>query len=680
MARKQKSKKRDRSSQSQDASGFKPHVSPDEVLPELTPKVILLGILMSVVFGAANAYLGLKVGLTVSASIPAAVIGMGVLRGIFKQGSILETNMVQTIGSAGESLAAGVIFTVPAILILTREAGVKAKAMGVPPPPTPGAFKIFVIAAVGGLLGVLFMIPLRRFLIVKEHGKLPFPEGTACAEVQIAGQKGGNAAMSVFWGLTFGALYKLVMYLGTQGKMLSDHVSTMLPGIPKAQVGGALEASLLSVGFILGPGIGGQMLSGALVGWVVLIPLIAFLGAGNPSAVFPAGDPIAAMSAKAIWNNYIRYIGAGAVAFGGVLSLIKALPMIGATLSSGIFGGGSKARPVRTDEDLSGKTVLGSILVLAALVWFLPYFELSPAGVFCVVAFSFFFTTVSARIVGIVGSSSNPASGMTIATLLATALIFRFLGFSGLEGMTAAITVGSLVCIGICIGGDTSQDLKTGYLVGATPRLQQIGEVMGVIASAACIGGTIFLLDNAYTIGGDALPAPQANLMKLVVEGVMTGNLPWEFVFVGAGMGAAIECLGIGCLPFAVGLYLPFSLSSPIMLGGLLSWMFDVGLRNPAEKKAKKEKGVLLASGMIAGEATFGVFIAACVSFMQFLQGSSPETVTWIHETFWGWTKTDPSFAGLPHWHWPSLFVFGLLVLVFVDLYMSTRWKDEEGS
>lgn len=596
---------------------YRPKVGPDEVQDELTAQALILGILLSVIFGAANAYLGLKVGMTVSASIPAAVIGMGVLRGIFQRGTLLETNMVQTTGSAGESLAAGVIFTVPALILLSREFGM------VP----PDSMKIFAISCLGGILGVLFMIPLRKFLMVKEHGKLPFPEGTACAEVLSAGQEGGDAAKLVFFGLGFGAVYKLLMHFGEKLHLLVDEVTHVFSSLGKTAVGINLEASLLGVGFILGPQIAGTMLSGAVVGWLVLIPAIGFLGAEAVTPLYPSPVPIGEMGVWDIWNHYIRYIGAGAVAFGGVLSLFKALPMIFATLTSGIFGSSkSKETLLRTQQDLDTKYVLGGILAIGLLLLLLPYFNLSVPGVACLVFFSFFFTTVSARIVGIVGSSSNPASGMTIATLLATSLLLKFLGYTGQSGMMAAITIGSIVCIGICIGGDTSQDLKTGFLVGATPWKQQIGELVGVLSSALFVGFTLYLLDEAYVLGSKELAAPQASLMKLVVQGVMEGNLPWNFVFLGVFTGLAVELMGIGCLPFAVGLYLPIHLSTPIMIGGILRWAFEAFLKGN-EKTEKVDKGILLASGLIAGEALMGVLLAAFVAFGPKPALPWPETV-----------------------------------------------------
>lgn len=632
---------------------YRPRVSAEEDQPELTFQAIGLGVLLSIVFGAANAYLGLKVGMTVSASIPAAVIGMGVLRGIFKRGSLLETNMVQTTGSAGESLAAGVIFTVPALIILSKQYGLKA----------PGLVKIFALACLGGLLGVLFMIPLRRFLMVKEHGTLPFPEGTACAEVLCAGQQGGDAAKRVFVGLGVGAFYKILMFFGKKAHLLVDEVTQTIPALGTAAVGINLEASLLGVGFILGPQIGGFMMAGAVLGWLVFIPAIAFLAHAVPTPIYPSPVPIAEMGVFDLWNRYIRYIGAGAVAFGGVVSLFKAIPMILSTLTSGILGGvgGGGEAPVRTDHDLDIRLVLGGVAAIALVLLALPWFEVNAWGVLCLIFFSFFFTTVSARIVGIVGSSSNPASGMTIATLLATSLLLKSLGYTGTSGMMASITIGAIVCIGICIGGDTSQDLKTGFLVGATPWRQQVGELIGVLASAFFVGGTLFLLDQAYTLGSPELPAPQANLMALVVQGVMEGNLPWAFVSLGAFTGLAIELLGIGCLPFAVGLYLPFHLSSPIMIGGLIRWAYERWLRGPA-RKDKVDKGILLASGLIAGEALMGVILAAFIAW---------QTVGADKAAAAAAAAVEP-VVRLSHFqlHMFSLALFAMLMVLFVKLFL----------
>ncbi|MDK2919062.1 MAG: hypothetical protein PWQ37_1795 [Candidatus Petromonas sp.] len=583
---------------------FKPFISADKVLPEFTGTSIFLGILMAVVFGAANAYLGLKVGMTISASIPAAVISMGFIRGILKKESILENNMVQTIGSAGESLAAGAIFTLPALYIWTQEWGMGA----------PSLIRITAIALAGGILGVLFMVPLRKALIVNEHGVLPYPEGTACAEVLLAGEEGGEKARACFTGLGVGALYKFV-----QGglQLFPGDVETTIPGYEGAAIGGSAMPALLGVGFIIGPKISAYMLAGAVIGWLGLIPLIANIGSMGDIVMYPATDPISELGHWGIWDSYIRYVGAGAVAFGGIFSLIKSLPLIVQTFkdamkdySAGGVGGGS----LRTDKDMSMKLVLiGSLAVILAMMM-LPVIPVGFGGALLIAIFGFFFATVSSRIVGLVGSSSNPVSGMTIATLIVTAIVFKATGNDGQAGMIGTLTVGAIICIIAAMAGDTSQDLKTGFLVGATPFRQQYGELIGALASALAIGFVLTLLNNAWGFGSQELPAPQATLMRLVIEGVMGGNLPWALVFTGVGIGVAIELLGLPVLPIAIGLYLPIHLSTPIMVGGLVRGVLDKKQEKAGGEdagiKAKIESGILYASGLIAGEGLIGIILA----------------------------------------------------------------------
>lgn len=626
---------------------FEPYVPDHVVQPELTVRACLLGVLLAIVFGAANAYVGLKVGMTVAASIPAAVIGMAVLRGVLRTGTVLETNTVQNIGSAGESLAAGVIFTVPAMIILCREAGLAP----------PSSLKIFCLAITGGFLGTLSMIPLRRVLCVEEHGTLPYPEGTACAKVLIAGDQKGASALMVLVGLFSGFIYRSAMFVGKMGEQLRDEILFVVSPAKRLAVGLNLEASLLGVGFILGPEVAAFMLSGAVISALVLTPLIAYFGLGLAAPLAPAAVPIAELDAMGIWSKYIRYIGAGAVAFGGMLSLVRSLPMIGSSLVAAFrrsTGAADAAR--RTETDLPLQVVAGGILGCAILVLMVPYFGLGILGTVCLVMFSFLFTTVSARIVGLVGSSSNPASGMTIATLLATSFLFLQAGYEGTGGMLAAMTVGSVVCVGICIGGDTSQDLKTGFLVGATPWRQELAQLLGVLGSAAVVGWTLFVLDAAYPFGSPkGLAAPQANLMLLVVKGVMSGSLPWDLVGFGAALAAAVELLGIGCLPFAVGLYLPSGLSTTIMVGALMRMAFDAWLKGP-DGEAKTEEGVLLASGIIAGEALVGVGGA---TWLAYTGRHVPEL------------PTDP--------HGLSIGLFLVLLLPFLNLLFSSRRKPVKG-
>ncbi|MDK2800680.1 MAG: hypothetical protein PWP27_2172 [Clostridiales bacterium] len=583
---------------------FKPFIPAGKIMPEFTGTSIILGIILATVFGAANAYLGLRVGMTISASIPAAVISMGIIRGILRKESILENNMVQTIGSAGESLAAGAIFTIPALYIWMNEWN-----MG-----TPNLITIMVIALCGGILGVLFMIPLRKALIVNEHGTLPYPEGTACAEVLLAGEEGGDKAKSVFTGLGIGALYK---FIADGLKLFPSKIETTIPGINRGAIGGDVLPALLGVGFIIGPRIAAYMLAGAVVGWLAIIPLISHIGNISEIIMYPASIPISELDHWGIWDNYIRYVGAGAVAFGGIFSLIKSLPLIVSTFkeaikdySKGIGGNSTK----RTDADMPMKFVLIGILVVVLAMMMLPIIPVGISGALLIAVFGFFFATVSSRLVGLVGSSSNPVSGMTIATLIITAIVFKATGNDGQTGMLATLTVGSIICIIAAMAGDTSQDLKTGFLVGATPYKQQSGELIGAVASALTIGIVLMILNNAWGFGSSELPAPQATLMRLVIEGVMGGNLPWALIFTGAGIGIAIEMLGIPVLPFAVGLYLPIHLSTPIMVGGVLRGILDKHLNkknaDEASIKDKIEGGILYSSGLIAGEGLVGIILA----------------------------------------------------------------------
>ena len=583
-------------------NNFKPYVPAEKTLPEFTATSVILGILLAVLFGGANAYLGLRVGMTVSASIPAAVISMGVIRVILKKDSVLENNMVQTIGSAGESVAAGAIFTMPALFLWAAEWGTSA----------PSLPEIAIIAAIGGCLGVLFMVPLRKALIVQEHGVLPYPEGQACAEVLLAGEEGGDKAGIVFKGLGLAALYKFV----ADGlKLFPSEVHYEIPAYKGSGFGIDVLPALLGVGYICGTKISSYLFAGGVLGWFVLMPLIVLFG--QNVTLFPAEVSVAELYAAggsfAIWSNYIKYIGAGAVAAGGVISLIKSLPLIVRTFRDAMKGYGKSGTgsDLRTDKDLSMKFIVIGIVALALIIWLVPIVPVNLFSAFLIVIFGFFFATVSSRMVGLIGSSNNPVSGMTIATLLITAMILKATGQVGQAGMTAAIAIGSVICITAAIAGDTSQDLKTGYIVGATPWRQQIGELIGVIASAIAIGGILYLLNAAWGYGSTELPAPQATLMKMIVEGVMGGNLPWNLVFAGAFIGIVVEVLGIPVLPFAVGLYLPIHLSTPMMIGGLVRLFLEK--RKNMDEKAKKDmidNGVLYCSGLIAGEGLIGILLA----------------------------------------------------------------------
>ncbi len=583
---------------------FKPYIPAEKITPELTVTSIIMGILLAVIFGAANAYLGLRVGMTVSASIPAAVISMGVIRVIMRKNSILESNVVQTIGSAGESLAAGAIFTLPALFLWAKD-GVMTK---------PDFVEITVIALLGGLLGVFFMVPLRNALIVKEHGILPYPEGQACAEVLLAGEEGGANATTVFAGMGIAAAFKFII----DGlKLVPSEVAYRFKGVKafKGEIGTQIYPAVMSVGYICGPKISSYMFAGGVISWMVLIPLIVLFGSGiimYPGEV-TIGEIFKADGASGIWSSYIRYIGAGALAAGGIISLVKSLPLIATTFAGAmksLKGGIGSTSTKRTEKDMNMTVVLLAILALTLLVWLVPAVPVSLIGAIIVVIFGFFFATVSSRMVGLVGSSNNPVSGMAIATLLIATLILKLTGDTGAHGMRGAIAIGSIICIVAAISGDTSQDLKTGYLLGSTPKKQQIGELIGVVASAVAIGAVLNLLDNAWGFGSKELGAPQATLMKMIVEGVMESNLPWGLVFIGVAIAIVVEILGIPVLPFAIGVYLPIHLNACIMVGGLVRLFFDKMKRDEKEKEAIVTDGILYCSGMIAGEGLVGILLA----------------------------------------------------------------------
>lgn len=576
---------------------FKPYIPAERVTTEFTVTSVIMGILLAVVFGAANAYLGLRVGMTVSASIPAAVISMAVIRVIMRKNSILESNMVQTIGSAGESLAAGAIFTLPALFLWAKE-GVTSQ---------PSLITIAVICLFGGLLGVLFMVPLRNALIVQEHGVLPYPEGTACAEVLLAGEEGGSNAKSVFAGMGIAAAIKFVV----DGLMVVPGFITMKVKALKTEFSTEVYPALIGVGYICGIKISAYLFAGGMLGWFVLIPLIVTFG-GN-TVLYPGTDTIATIYAEegagGIWSNYIRYIGAGAVAAGGIISLIKSLPLIGKTFVDAVkkMKGSSQAKVTRTSRDMDMRIVIVGIVAIIVAIAAFPGVPVSVLGAILIAVFGFFFATVSSRMVGLVGSSNNPVSGMAIATLLLATVVLKATGDVGPHGMIGAIAIGSIICIVACMAGDTSQDLKTGYILGATPAKQQLGEVIGTVVAALTMGGVLLLLDKAWGFGSKELAAPQATLMKMIVEGVMDGNLPWALIFIGAFIAIVIEILSIPVLPVAIGLYLPLELSVPIMLGGAVRWVVD---KQSKEKTSDASNGILFCSGLIAGEGLVGVLLA----------------------------------------------------------------------
>ena len=616
---------------------FKPYIPADKIVPEFTVTSIVIGIILAVVFGAANAYLGLLVGMTISASIPAAVISMGIIRVILRRDSILENNLVQTIGSAGESLAAGAIFTLPALFLWAEEGKIEF----------PSLVTIFLIALFGGLLGVCFMVPLRQALIVEEHGTLPFPEGTACAEVLLAGEEGGSKAGSVFTGLGIAALYKFV----ADGlKLFPSEIGYAFKSYAGSQIGIQVLPSLAGVGFICGPKISSYMLAGGTLSWFVLMPAIALFG--GDATIYPGTESISAMLAgdgpSALWSNYIKYIGAGAVAAGGMISLIKTFPLIVRTFKQAMSSLSKKhaqKNAVRTQQDLPMPVLLVIILAIVILIWLIPTFPVNPVGSLIIVIFGFFFASVSSRMVGLIGSSNNPVSGMAIATLIIATLLLKVTGTDGTTGMVGAIAIGGVICVIAAIAGDTSQDLKTGFIVGATPKKQQIGEMIGVVVSAAAVGFVLYLLNEAWGYGSTELPAAQATMMKMLVEGIMNAELPWALIFIGVFIAIVAEILKVPVMPFAVGMYLPFSLSAGIMAGGIVRYIVEKIKGTDAEKKERADRGVLFTSGLIAGEGIMGIVLAV-------LAVAKVDSVINLSERF---GFTTPQFV--------SLIVFVLLLV-----------------
>ncbi len=630
-----------------DNNKFKPYISANKKMKELSILSIVAGVLLSVIFGAANAYLGLKVGMTVSASIPVAVIGMGIIRGLFRKNSVLESNMIQTIGSAGESLAAGAIFTMPALFMWAEEGAMDK----------PNLIEIMLIALFGGLLGVFFMVPLRRALIVKEHGVLPYPEGTACAEVMLAGEKSDNGACKVFLGMGIAAVFKFVV----DGlKCVSGVIAFPVKKL-KTEISAQVYPALISVGYICGPKISSYMLAGGVFSWFVLIPLIGIFG--DEAIIFPAEISVTevyeASGAIGLWSNYIKYIGAGAVAAGGIISLVKTLPLIVRTFKDALRGlkmsKDDREGQVRTERELPMSIILCGIIIIAVLIWLVPAVPVNFAGALLIVVFGFFFATVSSRMVGLVGSSNNPVSGMAIATLLISTMILKATGIGGNQVMTGAIAIGSIICIIAAISGDTSQDLKSGYILGATPQKQQIGEIIGVVAAAMAIGGVLYLLSGTG-YGGSELPASQATLMKTIVEGVVGGDLPWGLVFVGVFTAVVVEILGVSVLPVAIGMYLPLELSTTIMLGGAIRWI--------VQRKSKNiNGGILCCSGMIAGEGLIGILLAV-FAVIKVGDGTLADKLSKVGERF--------NFGQLG-----GIVVLGLIV-AFVFAFAFSKEKNNE--
>ncbi|HUR33376.1 MAG TPA: oligopeptide transporter, OPT family [Vicinamibacterales bacterium] len=596
------------------APAFEPYVPATESPAEFTLKAIIIGALFGLLFGASTVYLGLRAGLTVSASIPIAVLAISVLKRLGGS-TILENNIVQTIGSAGESVAGGVVFTVPALIFLASGASYFTY------------FQITMLTLVGGILGTLMMVPLRRALIVKEHGVLPYPEGTACAEVLVAGERGGKLASLVFSGLGVGALWKALSWIFNLFRTEVGYSTPATSQFPNATVNVDISPEYLGVGYVIGPRIAGTMFAGGVLSWLVLLPLLSILGsyitvpfppihpnfANNPAT----GRPflISEMAPGQLWSAYIRYIGAGAVLASGLITLGRTMPTIIGSAVEGLrgFGAGAATTVARTDREIPMSAVLIGTLIVALVLALAPRMPLQGnflAAVLTIV-FAFFFATVSSRITGLIGTSSNPISGMTIATLILTCLLFVALGWTGDAYGPVAICVGAVVCIAAANAGNTSQDLKTGYLVGATPLYQQLGLLIGVCASALSIGVTTLYLHRVFVIGSEAIAAPQATLMATIIKGLLSQNLPWGLVLVGVFVSIVLELCGIRSLSFAVGSYLPIATTAPIFAGGLVRWWAErsTGVVDDSDLGA----GTLFSSGLIAGGSICGILYAVLV-------------------------------------------------------------------
>jgi putative OPT family oligopeptide transporter len=626
-----------------ETAAFQPYVPATKTLPEFTAKAIVLGVLFGLIFGASTVYLGLRAGLTVSASIPIAVLAISVLKRLGGS-TILENNIVQTIGSAGESLAAGVVFTIPALIFLV--------------PLGPAYFnywQITILAIAGGLLGVLMMVPLRRALIVKEHGVLPYPEGTACADVLVAGERGGALAKTVFMGLGIGALWKSLSWIIQIFRTAIGYTFPRTSFFPNATINLDLSPEYMGVGYVIGPRIAGVMFAGGVLSWLVLLPLLSYLGnfMTVPLPPVPAsGLRIDQMSAQQLWSAYIRYTGAGAVLAAGLITLARTVPTIVTSFKESVkdFGAGGTASRFRTERDMPlGVVLIGSLLLTLFLIVVpgAPTQGYWLAGLL-IVMFGFFFVTVSSRITGLIGNSSNPISGMTIATLILTCTIFVAVGWTGNDYAPIAIGVGAVVCIAAAIGGATSQDLKTGFIVGATPVYQQVGLVIGVVTAAFVIGITTLYLHDVMTIGSGSLPAPQATLMSTIIRGLLTANLPWGLVLVGVFISVTLELCGIRSLSFAVGSYLPIATTAPIFAGGIVRWYVE--RKTGRAQESEISSGTLFSSGLIAGGSLAGILYAALYGRNLLAAADDAETmglIPFLHEGTVGMVAGGLLFAAL---------------------------------
>ncbi|MDU4890858.1 MAG: oligopeptide transporter, OPT family [Clostridium sp.] len=577
-----------------------PFIPTSQAMPELSIYSIIMGAVFAMIFAAANTYLGLKVGLTIAAGIPGAILATGLLKGLFKRNNILEANMVASIAAVGESIAGGIIYILPAIILWGLELKIST---------------IVVVTLLGGLVGIFFVTPLRKFLIVEEHGHLVYPESMAAAEVLVNGSEGGSGFKTVLLGLGIGGGYKLA----SGGFALwSERPEWVMKSYQGAVFGIDTLASLLGVGFIVGTEASLYMFGGAVVAWLGLIPLIKYIGTGLTEPLFPSTQLISEMGASDIWSQYIRYIGAGAVAAGGFISLGKSAPTIIKSFKSAMAGLGKKSgeKVTRINEEPPITWVIGAAILVFILSWILPQVNAGFIGSLMIVIFSFFFAVVSARMVGIIGASNNPVSGMTIATLLFVTAVLKLTGNIGQKGMVTAVLVAGVICVAIAVAGGTAQSLKTTFIIGGSPKQVQIGMYLGLVFGAVVAGAVLLMLNNTYGIGSESVPAPQATLMSMVIEGVMTGELPWVLVFIGVSIAVFAELSGLPVLPVALGLYLPIHLSAGILFGGIMRTLVERKFKNDENMmKAKVEKGILISSGLVAGDALMGIVVAGFATF-----------------------------------------------------------------
>ncbi|WBW99060.1 OPT family oligopeptide transporter [Oceanirhabdus sp. W0125-5] len=577
---------------------YVPFVSSKTAMPETTAISLAIGVLFAIIFAAANTYLGIKVGLTIAAGIPGAILGTGLLKAVFRRNNILEANMIASMAAMGESISGGIIFTLPAIILWGMKLDLQT---------------IVIVTCLGGLLGVFFVTPLRQFLIVEEHGKLSYPESMAAAEVLVSGSEGGDGFKTVMFGLIGGAMYKM---LAGGIRLIAEEPEWVIKPMQGTIFGFNNVASLMGVGFIVGLRASVYMFAGSLLAWLGIIPLIKYVGSGLAVPLFPSTKLISEMNAWEIWSKYIRYIGAGAVATGGFISLAKSTPTIIKSFKSAMsgIGGGETGTAERHNLDAPITWVIASAILVFVLTLVLPIASVKVGffGAIMIIVFSFFFSVVSARMVGLIGASNNPVSGMTIATLLFATSILKACGFIGEKGMLAAIIVGGIVCVAIAVAGGTAQSLKTTYVIGGTPKNVQIGMYLALAVASVAAGAVVLMINDVYIIGSAAAPAPQAGLMSMVVKGVMTGELPWALVTVGVIIAVFCELAKLPILPIALGLYLPIHLNASILVGGIVRVFVEKKFKKEEEQqKLQVEKGILLASGLVAGDALMGILIAA---------------------------------------------------------------------